>query len=174
MIKTKERMLSDKKGFLLAEETLKIILAVIAIGFLAFLLFSIYNTGRTSQNLEFAEESVDFLLEEINAERSEVEIFNPDGWWVISWPREGVTPDACSNLGWENCICIVEDLGYFQKFISIFSSEDYELDKLKANSNEGICKENPREFSTEEPIKISDPPITLSIDYDDGLIKGAD
>ncbi|KKK68866.1 hypothetical protein LCGC14_2939740, partial [marine sediment metagenome] len=31
-----------KKGFLLAEETLKMILAVIAIGFLAFFLTSLY------------------------------------------------------------------------------------------------------------------------------------
>ena len=36
----------NKKGFLLAEETLKIVLAVIAIGLLAFLLFSFIITGK--------------------------------------------------------------------------------------------------------------------------------
>ena len=47
------KKLKNKKGFLLAEETLKIILAVIAIGFLAYLLFSIYKSGSDSKNLEF-------------------------------------------------------------------------------------------------------------------------
>ena len=47
-------MRTDKKGFLLAEETLKIILAVIAIGFLAYLLVSIYFNYRENKDLEMA------------------------------------------------------------------------------------------------------------------------
>ncbi|MEX0920536.1 MAG: hypothetical protein WDZ69_03080 [Candidatus Pacearchaeota archaeon] len=161
-------MLIDRKGFLLAEETLKMILSVIAIGFLAFLLFSLYNAGKSSQDLEFAEESVDFLLEGINAEVEDVEIFNPEGWVVVSWPYEGMVPDACSNVGWENCICIVEDAGEWRDSVPL---ADGRIEKLKGNSNEGACRENPSDFSTNGPIKIRDAPIVLEIDYENEVIR---
>ena len=101
-------MKTDKKGFLLAEETLKIILAVIAIGFLAYFLFSLYNTNKTAKELELAEESLDFLVQEINAQRAEVDIYNPNGWIISSW-SSGQLPQTCSNLGWNSCICICKN-----------------------------------------------------------------
>jgi len=151
-------MKTDKKGFLLAEETLKIILAVIAIGFLAFLLFSLYNANKTAKELELAEESLDFLVQEINAQRVGVEIYNPKGWIISSWPNtytkgillwktteEGM-PMSCSNLGWESCICICKK------------------DTPDKCDSKGVCLNNPLVFSVEESIKIKDPPITLSIE----------
>ena len=145
-------MKTDKKGFLLAEETLKIILAVIAIGFLAYLLFSLYNANKDAKNLELAKESLDFLVQEINAQRAEVEIYNPKGWIISSW-SSGQLPQTCSNLGWNSCICICKN--------NILRSSE-----LNECNIAGTCLENPQKLEIDSPIKIKDPPITLLIDYD--------
>lgn len=164
-------MKTDKKGFLLAEETLKIILAVIAIGFLAYFLFSLYSVGKDSQNLEYAESSLNLLVDGISKPRPEVEIPNPREWMISSWPntyltgfrpfgintpftgtKEGI-PQSCLNLGWSSCICICKK-----------ATPD------KCDSK-GICLDNPQGFSFEDSIKIKNPPITLLIDYQNKIIS---
>ena len=132
-----------KRGFLLAEETLKIILAVIAIGFLAYFLISLYLSNQDSKNLEFAKASLSFLVKEINDGKTEVDIYNPKGWHISSW-QEGL-PLSCSNIGLDSCLCICDGK----------DAEDCD--------NKGICLEN--DFNMGEgSIKIRDSPITLMID----------
>jgi hypothetical protein len=131
-----------KRGFLLAEETLKIILAVIAISFLAYFLISLYLSNQDSKNLEFAKASLAHIVEEINSGKTEVEIYNPKGWHISSW-EEG-TPLSCSNIGLDSCLCICDGK----------NAEDCD--------DKGTCLES--EFSIEGDIKIKDPPITLMID----------
>lgn len=84
----------DKKGFLLAEETMKIILGLIAIGFLVFLLTSVYFSFKSSDKLELAKASLDHIISEINAGNTRVEIFNPEKYWLLSNDVKG-----------ELCIC---------------------------------------------------------------------
>ena len=154
-----------KKGFLLAEETLKIVLAVIAIGFLAYLLFSIYQSNQTSKNLEFAKESLNHIVEEMNSERTRVEIYNPKGWHLGSWPHdvtEGFLiftetstqmPLSCSNFGWESCICICED------------------NNADSCDSKGVCVDKER-FSIEgDSIELTNLPLTLAIDYENKKIS---
>ena len=74
----------NKKGFLLAEETLKIVLAVIAIGLLAYLLASLYFNATTSQKLKQAEETLPFIMNEIKAGRESIDVYNPKDWWILS------------------------------------------------------------------------------------------
>lgn len=88
----------NKRGFLLAEEVMKIIIAVIALGLLSYLLFSLYNLNRTSNELELAESSLEHLVQELNSGRDEIEIFNPEGWWIIMDESSG-----------EENLCICED-----------------------------------------------------------------
>lgn len=158
----------NKKGFLLGEETLKIMLAVICIGFLAFLLFSIYGARNDAVNLEFAKESLNFLSQEINAEKISVEIYNPKGWNIGVWPHDVETglpmfkktesqyPKFCSNLGWEECICICEE------------------NNDKSCNNNGICVNNEKNLKINEGnIEIKNPPITLNIDYLNNKISEA-
>ncbi|MBM3228295.1 hypothetical protein FJZ20_00180 [Candidatus Pacearchaeota archaeon] len=154
----------DKKGFLLAEETLKIILAVIAIGFLAYLLFSIYSTNKDSANLELAKASINLLNKTINEDKSTVEIYNPRNWIIYSWPNsysDGFLflknekigmPNFCSNLDWNGCICICK--------------------KENPNScdENGICIENLKGLSFDNNIKIENPPVMLSIDHNNKKI----
>ena len=170
--------MKGKRGFLLAEETLKIILALISISFLIYFLTALYFSSQDSKELEQAEASLEFLIKEINAGREEVEIYNPEGWWIASWPfyqetnlftsiflEEGeIIPKSCSNLGWKNCICI------YPKGFSLSKAGNAE------NSDEkGICKEISKRTivsSTEKqsPIKIINPPLTLNIEYGDEII----
>ena len=154
----------DKKGFLLAEETLKIILAVIAIGFLAYLLFSIYNTNKDSTNLELARASMESLSRTLNEEKSSAEIYNPRKWIICSWPNvylsgslfskktEVGMPNFCSNLDWSSCLCICKK------------------ETPDSCDKDGICIENLKSLSLDNNIKIENPPVMLSIDYDNKKI----
>ena len=161
--------MKNNRGFLLAEETLKIIIAVICIGFLAYFLISVYMKSKTDENLEFARASLEHLMKEAdsikNGEMRNVEIWNPKDWVVVSWPHLSeqswgnkylfgmfgdagginVNPLSCSNLGWENCLCICNGKNY----------ED--CDK------EGICFQN--DFKVDgNSIKIENLPLQLKIE----------
>ena len=141
---------------MLAEETLKIILAVIAIGFLAYFLFSIYNTNKNAKELEFAEASLNYLMQEISSEKEEVQIYNPTKYWVCSWPNSDAgeeMPVSCLNMGWESCVCICKK------------------DTSNKCDSKGICVDNSQDFSVPESIEIKDPPITLSINYFEKIIS---
>ena len=135
-----------KRGFLLAEEALKLILAVISIGILAYLLYSLYNANTSSKNLDFAKESLSSISEGINAQAAEIQIYNPSGWYIQSWTKENL-PLFCSNLGWEQCICICKKNG------------------VDSCNSDGACLENPNGFSLADSVKIEDPPVTLSVNY---------
>jgi hypothetical protein len=138
-----------KKGFFLAEETLKIIISVIVIGFLIYFLASLYFSSKSSDDIEFAKSSVKYLTEQMNSQIAEVQIYNPEDWVLVSW-KEGELPGFCSNLGWKNCICICEDKDSCQ--------------------DDGYCKDYNKEiFIKDESIKIDNPPITLEINYGDKI-----
>lgn len=150
----------NKRGFLLGEETLKIIIAVICIGFLAYFLFLLYSNSKDSTDLEFAKESLNHLIDEINDGKTEIEIYNPKNWVIGVWPHEfkeyfvfietGVAkgmPKSCSNLIWESCICICKN------------DNPDECDK------NGICLENDIGLDVEgKNIQISETPFKLKIE----------
>lgn len=153
----------NKKGFLLAEETLKIILALISISFLVYFLTALYFVNQDSKELEQAEASLEFLIKEINSGRTEVEIYNPApsintlgifrGWKITSWSSNEM-PNQCSSFGWDNCVCICK-------------TDLLENNKEECNE-EGICREN--EFTVEGGvIEIAEVPLTLNIEYGDEI-----
>jgi len=142
----------NKKGFLLAEETLKIIISVIAITFLIYFLVSLYNVNKDSNDLELAQASLDHLLEEINVKSPEVEIYNPKGWSLVSWLGEGGDLRACSNFGWEECICICQSPGWVRNR------------NILENCNSGYCLES-EGIIIENTIEIEDVPAKLNIVY---------
>lgn len=113
------KVFRNKKGFLLAEETLKIILAVISIGVLVYLLTALYNPSQKSQELQFAEASLEHLISEIDEGSQNVMIYNPEGWWILSEEARG-----------ELCIC---------------SGKTYR----ECAEEEGVCKDSDFEASTE-------------------------
>jgi len=111
---------NDKKGFLLAEETLKIIIAVIGIGILIFLLGSLYFSGSNERKLEHArsvlkesDQSLESVIEMVSRgegslNNGSAEIFsfnNPSGWSLFSFipSEDDDMPNPCAN---KNCLCM--------------------------------------------------------------------
>ena len=146
----------NKKGFLLGEETLKIVLAVIAIGFLVFFLVSLYSSHTQTKDLELAEASLEHLIEGIDLGNQEIEIYNPVGgainWFILSWPFNDFIPNTCSNVGWENCICICK------------GGRKGEERFVSRCDEGGICLENDFKIEGDENyIKIENPPLILTI-----------
>lgn len=102
-------LIKNKRAFLLAEETLKIIVAVIAIGFLVFFLVSLYLNSVNAQNLAKAQASLDRIKGVIQNPLSTDEVVSditPPGWVVFSFIGEK-KPNSC---GGETCLCICENI----------------------------------------------------------------
>ncbi|OGJ12134.1 hypothetical protein A3K62_00200 [Candidatus Pacearchaeota archaeon RBG_16_35_8] len=155
-----------RQAIFLAEETLKIVLAVIVIGFLIYFLVSLYFANSADEDLKFAEESLNFLVQQMNAKVEEVQIYNPKGWSILSWPYADMKPASCTDLGWENCLCICENpVGY--------TFEGY-LDNCEGTGDTAICVENSFVViggASQAPILIENPAVTLRIDYDNKRIS---
>jgi len=134
----------NKNGFLLAEETLKLIISVIAIGFLAYFLFSLYQANKDSNDLDLAKESIEFLTSAVSSGETKVDIYNPNGWWLGTWTKL----QKCSNIGLESCICICKEKN------------------ADSCDEDGICLDNGGFLIGVNPIEIKDPPITLNINYE--------
>jgi len=100
----------NKKGFLLAEETIKIIIAAICIIFLVYILVSVYNSSTSVKKIEQAKEvliQTDSLMISL-AEGGAIsqDVLNPVGWHLYTFIGED-KPNSC--LG-ENCLCICANL----------------------------------------------------------------
>lgn len=99
----------NKKAFLLAEETLKIIIAVICILFLAYILIAIYNSQTANKKIEEAKSSLERVGEIASSlKEGEIEsqdISNPKGWHIYSFVGQK-KPNSCLN---QNCLCICSD-----------------------------------------------------------------
>ena len=102
--------MKSKRGNMLPEETLKIILGVIVIGFLVYLLAAIYFTSSDSKKLEQATSLVERIGEIIiDIENLENKInethfgATPFGWYVFGFIGEELKPNQCSG---NNCLCV--------------------------------------------------------------------
>jgi len=138
----------NKKGFLLAEETLKIVLAVISIGFLVYFLSVLYFANQGNEELEQAEASLEYLIEQINLGEETVEIYNPSpdvsseffgnwgAWDLMSFSQDENIPDKCSSFNWKNCLCICaqpdncDDIGVCRESDAIINENSIEIDKI--------------------------------------------
>lgn len=118
----------NKRGFLLAEETLKIVIAIICIVFLIYILIAIYNANSSVKKIEDAKNSLSRIenivssLEEGAIERQDIP--NPEGWHLYTF-TEKEKPNACAN---ENCLCICDN-----SLIKIITSQAKKCD------NKGAC-----------------------------------
>ena len=156
--------INNRKGFLLAEETLKMVIALICIMFLVYFLGALYFNSKADKDLNLAKASLDNLIKQADSFGSEggtVEIYNPGPawdkgievgvWYVVSF-KTGNLPNLCSNKGWEKCICICK------------GDESKDCD----TSNEGYCVKS--DYTVSNPIGIKNPlPVKLNIN--DGVIS---
>ena len=173
----------NKRGFLLGEETVKIIIAVIAIIFLVALIVGLYTTLSKNKDLEYAKATMDNLAQQINAKAEQVYIYNPKNWFLSSFPQKDskgneLMPKSCSSVGWKNCVCVYKLSTYL--LTGVPKPADESVD------NEGSCKEeNFTVVGTIYPsdivikgispslsgIPINNPPVSLTIDYSTNEIK---
>ena len=119
----------NKKGLLLASETLKIVLGVISIGLLLYLLSALYFSNVEGKEFEQAQATMDKISETIEGLVSEGMNFNitditPVGWILFSFVQGEVKPNSCVG---EKCLCLCD------KVIDVFDRQIKECD------NDGIC-----------------------------------
>ncbi|PIN94509.1 hypothetical protein COU53_03325 [Candidatus Pacearchaeota archaeon CG10_big_fil_rev_8_21_14_0_10_30_48] len=143
----------DKKGFLLAETTIKVVIAIICIGFLVFLGYKLYSLTAATEDLDQAEANMDKImgiiesLEKQGSGSADYVLLSPSGWILIGWPNDlfasyigGGTggggysysdygnkiPNVCSENGWSKCICLCK-----------YDASDV----LKKCDEQGVCRE---------------------------------
>lgn len=91
---------------LLAEETLKIVISVIAISFLIYFLFSLYSVNLIEKKQKQSENILNSLEENIaslkEGESFSQDIPNPVGWYVFNFTGS-LKPNVCSGI---SCLCI--------------------------------------------------------------------
>ena len=148
----------NRRGFLLAEETLKIVIAVISISFLIFFLTSLYFSKINEQKKQHAEATLKRIIEIVENAQSNIEELNdpsPSGWYLFSFVKNIKKPNSCAS---KNCLCICD------KVIDFFSEQIKECD------SGGVCKivENLGDF---EKIEIKKTPFALEIIKDTELNK---
>jgi len=114
----------NKKGFFLAEETMKILLAVICLGFLIFILGKMYYSYTVNKEVQQAKDTLAYVEKEINSmkdgEKRQIVIYNPApgeiintlgnrDYWVLIGFNNAEKPAFCLEKGWGNCLCICKN-----------------------------------------------------------------
>lgn len=129
----------DKRGMLLAEETLKTVLAVMVISVLVYFLFSLYFGGSGNQELERAEGTMSRIENASQTDNDSVIIkgVQPSGWYLFSFTGD-VKPNQCAG---EDCVCICDKSWEIVKNFD----EDQQQEQC---SSEGTCsiKEGVNDF----------------------------
>jgi len=137
------KIIKNKRGFLLAEETLKILVGVICLVFLISIAVAIYNSNTSAKKIEDAGEvllrveTIVSSLEEGAIERQDIP--NPKGWHLYSFIGEE-KPNSC--LG-DNCLCICSD-----SLIEVIKSQAKKCDK------KGACLVMPNLATADLDLKI--------------------
>ena len=132
----------NKEGFLLMDETVKIIIAVICLLFLVALFGIIYNVKNKAEEKRYAEDTLARIEEVINALKEDQSIvqdlINPKGWFLISFTGNEPKPNLCIE---KDCLCICE-MGLMLSNSVVKQAKN--CDKL------GVCTvvENLKAFST--------------------------
>lgn len=152
----------SQKGFLLGEQTLKIIVAVIAIALLIFLLYSFYSVFTEKNKIEQAEASLSRLIEALGSDnQAESILINPLDWDLLY--LKGPLLD-CFN---EHCLCICKhayrwwwsweeeckSLGVCNsilKPVELKSQENAEVENIKINQQTIILKKEGDKYIIKE------------------------
>ncbi len=124
----------NKNGFLLAEETLKIVLAFIALTFLVYFLTSLYfakinevDFGKAKQTLIDSPEGLEKTFQNLQEGKTRQFIIqDPVGWHLFSFIGND-KPNSCAG---KNCLCICK-----KTVSSYLTSQTEKCDE----KNSGVC-----------------------------------
>jgi len=150
--------IKNKRGMLLAEETLKMVIAVIVIVFLVYFLVNLYfgklkgdALKQSEQLLISSDQSIKNIIESLKEGESknivlqEISSFG-DNWHLFSF-TEQEKPNACAG---KNCLCICDDV-----FSEVLKTQANECNKngvcavVSNLKNEKINIELQEDFATE-------------------------
>ncbi len=118
----------NKKGFLLAEETLKIVIAVICIGFLAYFLTSLYFSNLDEKKQNQAEATLEQIEIKIGEGGGELKGVTPTGWSIFNFSEKS-KPNQCAG---KKCICICDEIS--TNYAGVFGNR-----QLKECQKDGRC-----------------------------------
>ncbi len=149
----RKKILKDKKAELLVNETLKIILSVIAIGFLVFFLTSLYFSRIYDKEFLSAKSTIKRISDVVAAEGGEVDALTPKGWSIFSFAKAD-KPNSC--LG-QSCLCLCKPV----------SSLKFWTSQLKECNSKGVCTIVPGMISFKE-IKITEELTNIMIEKHGG------
>jgi len=154
--------MKSKKGFMLGEYTMKIIIAVLCIILLLYLLFSLYSSFTDKQNFSKAEATLNRLFEIMSdakkksPEPVQVSLVNPSLWKLIIY--NGVErPEACVK----NCICLCEDIRIRDRLKLFWAPDQIEKCNIR-----GVCKGLEDKVNDFEPIILV---ASIDVKYVDGV-----
>jgi hypothetical protein len=129
------KLVKRKSGFLLGEETIKIVIALICIVFLVYLLVSLYASKINNEKKRQAEAllkesdsaSLKLVIERVRTGQGvdggnseEKLVHNPKGWLIISYSGNGIKPNSCLH---KNCLCVCPGTSNFD-FSALTNSEE--------------------------------------------------
>jgi len=131
-----------KKGMLLTEEVLKMVIAVIGLVLLSYFLVSLFYSDVREKKQREATATIDRISQIISSmgiSQGNVTALQPQRWTLFSFTAEEKKPNPCSG---QNCICICNKV-----VGDIFNNQ------IKKCSKNGACLiiSNLKEF---EDIKI--------------------
>lgn len=114
MVNGKWLTVNGKRGMLLASETLKLIIAMLCIGFLVYFLGALYFTSSGGQEKQVASDLMERIQEVFasldagNNTEGNLSELTPEGWMIISYTEEDdVIPNVCVG---KNCLCICDEV----------------------------------------------------------------
>lgn len=152
----------NKRGMLLTEEVLKIIVAVIGLVLLSYFLVSFFYSDTKEKKQRDATATIEEIANVISGLGTSigtVDILQPQRWTLFSFTAEEKKPNQCSG---QNCICICNKV-----VGDLFDRQ------IKKCGKEGACSivSNLEEF---EDIKIgiySKQPTNINIQEVNGKIQ---
>jgi hypothetical protein len=140
---------------ILASEALKMIIAVICIGLLFYLGFSLFGIATQKTKVEQAKENLNQILAEINSledgEKGDFLVTSPKEWYLVGYEEGEEMPTQCKG---RNCLCICPGMDlvkdakvkgedqspYGNYFYTKEELAGYPTGGLDKCEKEGICK----------------------------------
>ena len=157
--------MKNKRGFLLAEETLKVLVAFLVLIFLIYFLYSLYsakvNGDRVLQAQSLlidSDESFSIIFNSLSdGGVYEKNVIEPSGWSFYSFSVGDIKPNSC---GGESCLCLCGNaLDYQGRFNR----------QQKKCGDDGVCLIE-EELGSFEKIKLDGELKTITITKIEGDI----
>ncbi len=135
--------IKNKKGFLLGEFSLKVIIAIICILLLIYLLGRLYFNQQLSAEEEQAGATLDSIVAALPKAKDNpgqeitMTVYNPEGWVIVFWDKTHDRPETCFD---KSCICVCKKLSD-EKMKIFFIGSAYDPPQYRAcEMHSSICK----------------------------------